>query len=114
MPAELLDAAEQAVDVAGVLAEQPALEHQRVGGAGAVPHLAEPHDALVGVDLEQRRGERGADDFGHPHVGDAKLGRLRVGVHPVHEASWSRLWHDLSSFWWRGLSPATLGLAGAC
>ena len=87
MPAELLDAAEQAVDVAGVLAEQPALEHQRVGGAGAVPHLAEPHDALVGVDLEQRRGERRADDLGHPHVGDAKLGRLRVGVDPVHGPS---------------------------
>ena len=53
--AELLDAAEQPVDVAGVFAEQPALQHQRIGGAGAVADLAEADDALVGVDLEQRR-----------------------------------------------------------
>ena len=107
VPAELLDAAEQPVDVAGVLAEQPALQHQRIGGAGAVAHLAEPDDALVGVDLEQRRGERRADDFGYPHVGDAKLGRLRVRVDPIERlVGATRLWHDLSSFWWRGLSPA--------
>ena len=74
--AELLDAAKQPVDVARVLAKQPALQHQRIGGAGAVAHLAKPDDALVGVDLEQRRGERRADDLGDPHVGDAKLGRL--------------------------------------
>ena len=104
--AELLDAAEQAVDVAGVLAEQPALQHQRVGGAGAVAHLAEPDDALVGVDLEQRRGERRADDLGHPHVGDAKLGRPGVRVDPIERlVGPTRLWHDLSSFWWRACRP---------
>ena len=108
--AELLDAAEQPVDVARVLAEQPALQHQRVGGAGAVAHLAKPDDALVGVDLEQRRGERRADDFGDPHVGDAKLGRLRVRVHPIERlVGPTRLWHDLSSFWSAGLVARTLG-----
>src|SRR3569623_1262146 len=40
--AELLDAAEQAIDVARVLAQQPALQHQGEGGAGAVAHFAEP------------------------------------------------------------------------
>ena len=40
MAAELLDAAEQPVDVAGILAEQAALQHQRIGSAGAVAHLA--------------------------------------------------------------------------
>src|SRR6185503_12828903 len=40
-------------------------------------------DALVGVDLEECRGERRADDFGHPHIGDAKLRRLAVGIDPI-------------------------------
>ena len=81
--AELLDAPEQPVDVAGVLAEQPALQHEREGGAGAVAHLAEADDALVGVDLQQRGRERRADDLGDPHVGDPKLGRFRIRVDPV-------------------------------
>ena len=83
VPAELLDAPEQPVDVAGVLAEQPALQHEGEGGAGAVAHLAEADDSLVGVDLQQRGRERRADDLGDPHVGDAKLGRFRVCVDPV-------------------------------
>jgi hypothetical protein len=37
---ELFDLAEQTVDVARVFAQQPALEHQRVSGAGAVAHFA--------------------------------------------------------------------------
>ena len=81
--AELLDPPEQPVDVAGVLAEQPALQHQGEGGAGAVAHFAEADDSLVGVDLEERGRERRADDLGHPHIGDPKLGRLRIRVDPV-------------------------------
>jgi hypothetical protein len=97
--AELLDAAKQTIDVARVLAKQPAFQHQRVGGAGAVAHLAKPDDALVGVNLEQRRDERRADDFGHPHIGDAKVGWCGVRVDPIESLAGStRLWHDLSSF----------------
>ena len=58
--AELLDLAEELVDVAGVLAEQPALQHQRVVLAGAVAHLAEAVDALVGVDPDERARHRRA------------------------------------------------------
>ena len=83
MAAELLDAAEQPVDIAGVLAQQPALEHQRIGRAGAVAHFAEADDALVGVDFDQRRGERRADDLGDAHVGDAKCARARRRSHIV-------------------------------
>ena len=43
--AELLDLAEDLVDVAGVLAEDAALEHQRVGLARAVAHLAPSRQA---------------------------------------------------------------------
>jgi hypothetical protein len=78
--AELLDAAEQAIDVAGVLAQQPALEHQRVGGAGAVANFAETDNALVGVDLEQRRAERSAGDFGDADIGNPQLARVRRGA----------------------------------
>ena len=81
--AELLDAPEEPVDVARVLAEEAALQHQREGGAGAVAHLAEADDPLVGVDLQERRRERRADDVGDAHVGDAKLGGPRIGVDPV-------------------------------
>ena len=59
--AELLDLAEDLVDVAGVLAEDAALEHQRVGLAGAVAHLAPADDPLVGVDADERAGHRRAD-----------------------------------------------------
>ena len=62
--AELLDAPEQPVDIAGVFAEKAAFQHERVGGAGAVPDLAEPDDALVRIDLDEGRGERRADNLG--------------------------------------------------
>ena len=54
MAAKLLDAPEQSIDVAGVFAQQAALEHQRIGGAGAVAHFAQSDNALIGVDLYQR------------------------------------------------------------
>src|SRR5262249_7504810 len=38
--AELLDLLEQALDVAGVLAQKPALEHERIARAAAVSDLA--------------------------------------------------------------------------
>ena len=81
--AELLDAPEEPVDVARVLAEEPALQHQREGLAGAVADLAEADDPLVGVDLQERGRERRADDVGAADVGDAQLGRARMRVDPV-------------------------------
>ena len=73
VPAELLDPAKQAIDIARVLAEQPALQHQSVGRAASVAHLAKADDSLIGVDLEQDGAERRTDDLGDPHVGDAKV-----------------------------------------
>jgi hypothetical protein len=65
--AELLDAPKDLVDLAGVLAEDAALEHQRVLFAGAVAHLAIAHQPLVGIDLDQRAPVQ----HGDAHVGDA-------------------------------------------
>src|SRR5262249_40482554 len=48
--AELFDLTENFIDVAGILAQDAALEEQRIGFAGAVAHLAQAVDTLVGVD----------------------------------------------------------------
>ena len=83
--AELLDLAEDLVDVAGVLAEDAALEHQRVGLAGAVAHFAVADQALVGVDADQRTGHRRADDDRDAQVGDLQLRRLRRRLDVLRE-----------------------------
>ena len=78
--AELLDLAENPVDLERILARDAALEHQRVGRTGAVAHLAQPVHALVGVDADNRAGERRLDDGSHAQVRDLQLGRTRIRV----------------------------------
>ena len=78
--AELLDPAEDFVDVAGVFAQYTALEHERVGLGGHVTHLAKAHDALVGVELQDLAGVRRAREVRKAHVRDAQLRRLRAGI----------------------------------
>ena len=78
--AELFDLAEDLVDVAGILAQDAALQDQRVVLAGAVAHFAEAVDALVGVDADDRRRHRRSAHHHHAHVGDLQIGRLGIGV----------------------------------
>ena len=79
--AELLDLLEEVRDVERVLIQQPALQKQRVGGAGAVTDFAQPIDALVGVDADDGAGARpGLHDRGHAKIGDLERGRARVGI----------------------------------
>src|SRR5690606_27112590 len=52
--AEALDRLEQVFDVAGVLPDEKMLEPQRRIGIGTVTHFAEPIDALVRVDPDDR------------------------------------------------------------
>ena len=80
------DHLEEVVDVAGVLPEQQVLQPQRRVGAGAVAHLAEAVDALVGVDPEDRIVAV-AEDRGDPDVGDAQRARARGGAHVVGDRS---------------------------
>ena len=49
MTAELLEFAENFVDVAGILAQDAALEEQRVRLAGAVPHFSQSINPLIGI-----------------------------------------------------------------
>jgi hypothetical protein len=74
--AELLDALEQHLDVARVLAEQAGLEFEGVPLVRVVAHLAVAADALVGGDADDGTGERDPVQDGHPQVGDLELGGL--------------------------------------
>ncbi len=76
--AELLDAPENLLHVAGVFAEDAALEHGRVSPAGGIADFAVAHNALVGVDLDQRAAFRRAVDVGKTHVGDFKTSGVAV------------------------------------
>jgi hypothetical protein len=77
--AELLDRAEDHVDVAGVLAQQHALELQRVLAVAGIAHLADAVDALVGVDADDGVVVVRADRR-RSQVGDLEVGRAREGV----------------------------------
>src|SRR5262249_8110316 len=74
--AELLDLPENPVDVAGVFAEDAALQHERVRLARAVAHLAPSYEPLIRVDADQRAGEGRAGDDGDAEVCDFQGGRL--------------------------------------
>ena len=81
--AELLDAAEELVDVAGVFAEDHALEHLGVERGGAVAHLAVAADALVGVDADDVVDPVSLGmlmDLADLHVGDAQILGAGAGV----------------------------------
>ena len=78
--AELFDLAENPVDVAGVLAENPALQLQRVILARAIADFAQSIDALVGIDADDGGGHRNSPHHHDPHVGDLQIGRFGIGV----------------------------------
>src|SRR4029079_9537639 len=77
VPAELLDLPEDLVDVARVLAEEPALEHQRVRLARAVAYFAPADETLVGLDADDRTRHRRLDDDRDADIGDLQRRRLR-------------------------------------
>ena len=80
-PAELFDPAENLVDVAGIFAENAALEHRGVGTAGSVAHLAVTDQSLIGVEFEQRTPLRRAVDVGKPHIGDFQCCWINFLIH---------------------------------
>src|SRR5436189_159927 len=67
---ELLDALEQAFDVARVLTQEAALEHEGVARTAAVPDFAVTAEPLVGVDPDDRHPHGGALDLGDAEIGD--------------------------------------------
>jgi hypothetical protein len=74
--AELLDLLKQVVDPERVLAHQAALQKESVGGAGAVPNLAESINILVRVETDDVPASHG----GHAKIGDLERGGVGVGI----------------------------------
>jgi hypothetical protein len=100
---ELLDLAEDLVEVARVLADDAALEREGVRGARAVAHLAPADEPLVRVDPDDRRAERHPEQVGHPHIGDAQVAGPRRGADVLladrartHEFSLRHCWKSAS------------------
>jgi hypothetical protein len=84
--AELLDLPEDLVHVAGVLAEDAALEEERIPLVRTIAHLTPADQPLVRVDADERDREGRADDRGDPKVGDPQRRGLRRAVHVrLHE-----------------------------
>ena len=78
--AELLDAAEDLVDVAGVLTDEETLEHLSIELGRAVADFTVTRDALVGLNAQQGAVHGGANDVNKTHVRDAKITGLGVRV----------------------------------
>ena len=74
---EVANAVERRFDGERVPAHQVRLEHQRGAFAAGVAHLAEPVDALVGIDADDRVVVVGGHQH-RTHVGDLELARRRV------------------------------------
>jgi len=56
VPTELLDPPEKFVQLQRILTYNPALQKQRIRGAGSVPNLAQPVHALIRIDSDYRAG----------------------------------------------------------
>ena len=73
VPAELLYFVEDLIDIAGVLADDAALEHEGVGLARSVAHFAVADEALIGHNLHYGAALGSVGDIDKAHIGDLKL-----------------------------------------
>ena len=73
MRAELPDAFEDLLDVAGILVKESALEDQGISFAAAVAHLTIAGDPLVGVDADERAAEWRPGNHRNPQVCNPQL-----------------------------------------
>ena len=72
MPSELLDSAEQFVDVAGVLTDQKTFEHDRPDAAAAFTDLAVALESLVRQDFKNSRA------VGTAYIADLDIRNLQI------------------------------------
>ena len=70
---KLLESPEQAFDVAGILTQETALEHECVAGTAPVPNFAVARKALVRVDPDDRHLHGSASNLGDPEIGDSEV-----------------------------------------
>ena len=80
MAAELLDLAENFIHIAGVLTQNAAFEHQSIGLAGGVPHLAVACDPLIGFNFQNRAALGRAVDINESHIRNFQIRRAGAGI----------------------------------
>src|SRR5436309_10115380 len=80
MMSKLLDSLEDAFDVAGVLVQETALEHERVARAASVPDFTVTLQSLVGVDPDDRHPHRSPLDQGDAKIRDPEVRWLGVSI----------------------------------
>ena len=98
MAAKLLNPPEELIHVAGIFPQQTALEHEGIGAAGSVPHLAVAYDPLIGIDLQERAVLGSAVDVSDPDVGNFQLGGMGTGADGEFQRNFSAI----------GIPPLTL------
>jgi len=79
--AKLLDLPKYFVDVAGIFAQDPALQLERIIFVRPVANFAESVKTLIRIDADDRVGHRRLRYGGDAKIGNFQLGRLRVGIH---------------------------------
>ena len=80
MPAELLNLAENLIYIAGIFAQNAALEHQSIGLAGCVPNLAISGEALIGFNFQNRTAFGRAVNIDETHIRDLQIRRAGAGI----------------------------------
>ena len=82
MSPELFDLAEKFVELQRILADNTALQKKRIRGAGAVAHLAEAVNTLVGINANDRTRTRSRlHHVSHAQIGNLQRGGTRIRVH---------------------------------
>lgn len=86
--AKLFNLAKNSVEIAGIFAQQAALEHQCIGRAATVAHLAVATNSLVRIQANNRRAHaprfgaerRARHTANDAHIANPEFGRTRMGV----------------------------------
>ncbi len=90
--AELLNTAEDLIDVTGIFAQDNALEHLGVQSGRTVTHFAVAADTLVGVDTDDVIDPMSVGtliDFADLHIRNAQITGTGAGVLDVNVHDWS-------------------------
>ena len=81
--AELLDPAEDLFRIAGIFAENTALEHRRVSATGGIADFSVTDKPLIGVNLDERAALRRTVDVRKTDIRDFQCGWINTGIHSV-------------------------------
>jgi hypothetical protein len=78
---KLFDPFEYPLDIAGILTQKSALEHEGVPLAGTVANFSVATDTLICVNANQGTCERRSSDHGDTQIGDSQFRRPGALIH---------------------------------